>query len=275
MDRSSGGNMASFGRMKGRALITGASSGIGKELAFLFARGGHDLVLTARRAGLLEELAAALRRRHGIDVRVIPADLSKPGSAAALSRELDASGLGIEFLVNNAGAGILGAFAETGLDAEKDMMHLHMTSVVELSKLLLGPMLAKGAGRILNVASTAGFQPGPGMAVYYASKAFLISFSEAVRDELRNTGVTVTVLCPGPTRSGFLGAMGVAEPALVKALSMSSGRAAVAGYRAMMKGRRMAVPGLLNRLGVQVLRLSPRGLVARVVGLLQVVRKGP
>jgi short-subunit dehydrogenase len=188
---------------------------------------------------------------------------------------LDASGLGIEFLVNNAGAGILGPFAETGLDAERDMMHLHMTSVVELSKLLLGPMLANGSGRILNVASTAGFQPGPGMAVYYASKAFLISFSEAVRDELRNTGVTVTVLCPGPTRSGFLGAMGVAEPALVKVLSMSSGRAAVAGYRAMMKGRRMAVPGLLNRLGVLALRFSPRGLVARVVGLLQVVRKGP
>lgn len=254
--------------MKGRVLITGASSGIGRDLARLFARDGHDLILVSRSRERLAAVAEEIRGRHPVEIALIVADLGRPGSAAGLLGEVRASGLQVDVLVNNAGVGVSGPFLETDLSAELAMMRLHMDAAVELSKALLPGMVARRAGGILSVASTAALQPGPGMAVYHATKAFLLFFSEALRWELRGKGVAVTVLCPGPTRTGFLAAMGRNEPPAVRAVSMASLRAAEAGYRAFARARGVAVPGFLNSLGALATRLSPRDLSLRAVGRL-------
>lgn len=252
--------------MKGRVLITGASSGIGRDLARLFARDGHDLVLVSRSLAKLESVAAELRREAAGEVKVLPADLGRAGAATALLRALESQGIRVDILVNNAGVGVSGPFLANDLAAELAMMRLHMDAAVELAKGLLPGMVARRAGGILTVASTAAFQPGPGMAVYHATKAFLLFFSEALRWELRGTGVAATVLCPGPTRTGFLGAMGKDEPPLVGKFFMPSRRAAEAGYRAFARARGVAVPGLWNYLGALGARLAPRDLVLRVTG---------
>lgn len=247
-------------------MITGASSGIGRDLARLFARDGHDLILVSRSRERLAAVAEEIRGRHPVEIALIAADLGKPGAAAALLEEARAAGLEVDILVNNAGVGVSGPFLETDLAAERAMMRLHMDAAVELAKGLLPGMVARRTGGMLSVASTAAFQPGPGMAVYHATKAFLLFFSEALRWELRGTGVAVTVLCPGPTRTGFLQAMGRDEPPAVRAVSMTSRRAAEAGYRAFARARGVAVPGFWNGLGAQAVRLGPRDLTLRVVG---------
>src|SRR6185436_6905763 len=183
------------------ALVTGASSGIGADLARELAQGGHDLVLVARGEDKLKALAAELEKAHSIRARVISADLAQPDAAVQLVKQL--GGTPIDVLINNAGYALYGRFAETDAADELRMIQVNIVALTQLAKLLLPGMLARKKGRILNVASTAAFQPGPLMAVYYATKAYVLSFSEALANELQGTGVGVTALCPGPTRTGF------------------------------------------------------------------------
>lgn len=269
-------------RSAGYALITGASSGIGLELSRICAREGYDLVLTARRESVLRDLAERLTREqvsargaerggergaeHPFQCLVIPADLSEPGSAARILSTLRDREIAPELLINNAGFGLKGAFVETPLERELDMIQVNVTSLVELTKGILLGMVERRRGRVLNVASTAAFQPGPLMAVYYATKAFVLSFSEAIADEVEETGVTVTALCPGPTRSGFQEVAGVTESKLVRMRRIpSSETVARYGYRAMMRGDRVAVEGFLNRFVALAVRFFPRKTVTAAV----------
>jgi short-subunit dehydrogenase len=248
------------------ALITGASSGIGFDLAHLFAADRHDVVLVARSEGKLRELAKELEAKHGIKATVIAADLAKPETP----QQIFVIAPPVDILVNNAGFGTSGKFAETDLRAELDMIQVNITALTHLTKLFLPQMLERGRGRILNVASTASFQPGPLMAVYYATKAYVLSFSEAIAEELRGTGVTVTALCPGPTATGFQQTAELGTEALLKVMRpVSSMEVARAGYRGLMRGKRVVVPGMKNKLGVQSIRVTPRALATRVVRALQ------
>jgi len=194
--------------MNNTALVTGASSGIGLELARLFAGDGHDLVLVARSEGRLREIGEQLETAHGITATVVASDLSKPNAARDLVEALRAALIEIDVLVNNAGFGLSGAFIDNDPRTQLDMLQVNVVALTELTRLLLPPMVARRSGRILNVASTAAFAPGPLAAVYGATKAYVLSFSEAIGEELRHSGVTVTALCPGPTQSGFSAAAG-------------------------------------------------------------------
>ena len=261
--------------MKETALITGASSGIGHDLTRLFARDGWDVVLVARSEEKLRELAAELTKTHGIAAHVIVADLARPDAAAGIVKMLTDRGLTIDALVNNAGLGLTGPFVETDLRGELEMIQVNVVALTQLTKLLLPGMVARKRGRILNVASTASFQPGPLMAVYYATKAYVLSFSEALSEELRHTGVTVTALCPGPTETGFVAAAGVGPSRLFSLMRpASSASVARTGYEAMKRGRRVVVHGLRNKLLVQSVRTSPRRLVTFIVRKLQEKRSG-
>jgi uncharacterized protein len=236
--------------MKTWALITGASAGIGLELARLFGAGGHNLVLTARDVKRLSALAKELKQAHGIQTRVLPADLALPGAAAAIFE--GTCDLEIDVLVNNAGFGHYGEFARTDLKSQTGLMQVNMTALVELTHHFLQPMLQRSRGRILNVASVAAFQPGPTVNVYYASKAFVYSFSYALANELADTGITVTTLCPGTTRTEFFDR---AKIHMSRPWPMTSARrVAELGYRATMRGQRVAIPGLMNRI---MARVSP------------------
>jgi|SRR5271163_120369 len=241
------------------ALVTGASSGIGLALAQLLARDGVDLVLVARRIDLLERLGAELRSTRGIRVTVIAADLAVANGIDSLTAVLDAGGLGIDILINNAGAGLAGDFAEMPAIDLARMGALNMIAPTLLARAVLPAMIRQGHGRILNVASTASFQPGPGMAVYFATKAYVTSLSQALWMELRHTGVTVTALCPGPTRSEFGERSGIAATRLFGGLMpvASAEHVAAYGYRAMKRGQRLAVHGRFNRLVVLGARVAP------------------
>jgi short-subunit dehydrogenase len=250
-------------------LITGASSGIGLELARVFAEHGHDVVLVARSEGKLQSLAAELKTRD-VRAHVIVADLSAPGAAKALVDRVRDLALEIDVLVNNAGYGVYGPFLETSLDAELAMIQVNIVALTELTKRLLPPMVARKRGKILNVASTAAFLPGPLMAVYYATKAYVLSFSEAIANELEGTGVTVTALCPGPTASGFQAAAHLEESRLVAGKTLPTSReVARAGYDALMRGTPVYVHGLSNKLTVQLPRLFPRRVITKVVRYVQ------
>jgi short-subunit dehydrogenase len=248
------------------ALITGASSGIGAALAPLFARDGWHLVLVARTVAPMEALATQLRGVHGVTVTVIPSDLSMAGAAARLAAELQARGIVVDALVNNAGFGLHGAYASTDAAKESRMLAVNVVALTELTKALLPGMLARGHGRIMNVGSVGSFVPGPLMAVYYASKAYVLSYSEALAEELAGTGVRVTALCPGLTRTRFQARAGLPVGA-----NMAGDVEPVArdGYAAMMRGARVVVPGLLNRLAVTLPRFAPRRLVAYAVKRIQ------
>lgn len=251
-------------------LITGASSGIGEELARLAAANRHDLVLVARSAGKLNALAEALEAQFGIRVTVLPEDLADPNAVDAIVDALAAREIDVDILINNAGFGTYGKFVETSLVEERELIAVNVTAPTLLTKRLLPRMVARGRGRILNVASTAAFQPGPLMAVYYASKAYILWFSEALANELEGTGVTVTCLCPGPTRTEFQARAKMEASGLLKvARVMDAASVARAGYEGMMAGRTIVIPGLLNKLVVQSLRLTPRRLVTRIVRLIQ------
>ena len=254
--------------MKGTALITGASAGLGRDYARLFADDGHDVVVVARRRERLEEVGREICGNSGVQAHVLPLDLSDRDAPRRCVEELRARGLTIDFLVNNAGLGTNGAFGAADPAKQLEMIQVNVTSLVELTRLLVPDMLARKRGRILNVGSTAGFQPGPFMAVYYASKAFVNSFSEALAYELDGTGVSVTVSCPGATDTEFAGHAGNDSSLLFKLGAADSASVAREGYAAMMAGQRMVVHGFTNKLGVQALRVSPRavaiGIAARL-----------
>lgn len=250
------------------ALITGASSGIGKALAYQFAKDGYHLVLAARSVARMQAVADDLQKQFNVVVTVIGADLETHDGAAQLHAEVKARGIVLSALVNNAGYGAYGEFKDSALAAELTMMQLNMTTVVVLTKLFLPDLLAT-RGYILNTASTAAFQPGPYMAVYYASKSFVLSFSEAIASELEGTGVTVTALCPGPTASGFQDKADLGNSALVKGKKLpTSEEVAALGYRAMQRGQRVYIPGFMNWAMAQSMRITPRNLATKVVKIL-------
>jgi short-subunit dehydrogenase len=252
----------------GTALITGASSGLGAEYAKLFAADKHDLVLVARRRDRLEALARELESARGVKARVIAADLSTPGAPARIAEEVARLGLEIDFLVNNAGFGASGAFAELEPARELEMIQVNIAALVALTRAFLPAMIERRRGRILNVGSTAGFTPGPFMAVYYASKAFVNSFSEALSHELRGSGVTATLSCPGATATEFAEVAGTARSVLFRLGAAPAATVAREGYRAMMKGKPLVIHGLKNKLTVQSLRLSPRSLARAIAASL-------
>jgi short-subunit dehydrogenase len=250
------------------AVVTGASAGLGTEFARLFAADKHDLVLVARRRERLDGLAAELEKEHGVRVHVLPEDLADERAPERIAAELSRRAIDVEFLVNNAGFGTTGAFADLEPAREIEMMHVNVTAVVILTRLLLPPMIARRSGRVLNIGSTAGFQPGPFMAVYYASKAFLNSFTEALSFELRGTGVTATLCCPGPTATEFPQIAGNDKSRLFQMAAMEPAAVAAQAYRAMRRGRPMVIPGVSNKLGLQSLRVSPRAAVRRITAAL-------
>jgi len=252
------------------ALITGASGGIGYELARIFAEEGYNLVLVARNRLKLDELAREWEARFNISVKAIAKDLFSPRSPSEILIELQQESIPVDILVNNAGVGMHGFFSETDLASELDMIELNIVSLTHLTKLFLKGMLERGEGRILNVASTAAFQPGPLMAVYYATKAYVLYFSEALAEELRGTGVTVTCLCPGPTTSDFQRRANIGpEVLLTKGRLMDARKVARLGYEGMMRNKRVVIPGLLNRILVLMAKWMPRPLVTRAVKILQ------
>jgi uncharacterized protein len=256
--------------MKDTALITGASSGIGLDLAHLFARGGDDVVLVARSEDKLRQLARDLEKNHKVTAHAIAADLSKPEAPRQVFEETAARQLQIDVLVNNAGFGQGGPFVENDLRTELDMIQVNISALTHLTKLFLAGMVARRKGRILNLASTAAFQPGPLMAVYYATKAYVLSFSEAIAEELRDSGVTVTALCPGPTATGFAETADMTESRLFRLTKpMSSMDVARIGYDATMHGKRVAITGLRNKISAQSVRVAPRALVTKIVRRLQ------
>lgn len=254
----------------GTALVTGASSGIGLELARGFAAAGHDLVLSARSEGKLTALAEELRVAHGVAVRVVVADLARTEGPGVLFDAVEAAGVRVDVLVNNAGVGLHGPFAGTSLARELEMIQLNVTSLTELTKRFLPGMLERRRGRILNVASTAGFVPGPFMAVYYATKAYVISLSMGLREELSGTGVTVTVLAPGATRTGFEATAGTGETKLFRRPGVMTARdVAEAGIQGTLTGRDIVVPGAWNRVQAAAAGLAPRWLTAKIARSLQ------
>ena len=244
-------------------MITGASGGIGLELARIFAEQGYALVLVARTRERLEEIAVELKPTP---VQVLAKDLALVGAAEGIHREVPK----VDVLVNNAGYGVYGPFVKTPLDDELGMLQLNMTALVVLTKLYLPAMVAAKNGKILNVASTAAFQPGPLMALYYATKAFVLSFSEAIGNELEGTGVTVTALCPGPTATGFQARTKLEKSRLIKRMKVMDARTvAEAGYRGLMAGKPVVIPGLMNKLLAQSVRFSPRVLVTKIARMMQ------
>jgi short-subunit dehydrogenase len=246
-------------------LITGASSGIGRELAKCFAEEGCRLILVARTRASLEALAAELRQSYQIEVRVLPADLAQPETPICLFANLEAEGLQVDVLVNNAGFGAQGPFAELPLERQLEMIQVNVTALTHLTHLFLPAMIERRRGGMINVASTAAFQPGPLMAVYYATKAFVLSFSEALAEELRGSGLTVTALCPGPTHTNFAVAAGMQNSRLLRMKSMSAKAVAQIGHRAFRQGRYVSIAGLRNQLAAFSVRLAPRVLVRKIV----------
>lgn len=251
------------------ALITGASAGLGTHFARLFAADGHDVALVARRADRLEALAAEIQKAHSVTAHVMAADLADPDTPQRLYDEVLKQGRQVEFLVNNAGFGSNGPFLDLDLAREAEMLEVNCAALVKLTHLFGRPMRERRSGRILNVASTAGFQPGPHMATYYATKAFVISFSEAVAHELRGSGVTVTSHCPGSTRTEFAATAGVDASLLFRRPQVAKADdVARHAYRAMMKGKVLAIHGLLNLIGMESERLAPRAAVRRITAAL-------
>lgn len=256
--------------MKQVALITGASSGIGLELAELFAKDKINLVLVARSENKLKELSERLTTQYGVAVYLVAKDLSNYDAAKEIFDWCLANNIQIDYLVNNAGFGDFGFFAESNWSKQLQMINLNITTLTYLTHLFLPSMIKKKNGRVLNVASTAAFQPGPLMAVYYATKAFVLHFSEAIANELQETGVSVTVLCPGATESGFQAAAAMEESKLVKGKKLPTSKdVAEYGYKSMMKGKALAIHGVMNYLLANSVRFTPRNLVVKVARSVQ------
>jgi uncharacterized protein len=249
-------------------LITGASSGIGRELARLFASDGADLVLIARSEGRLRELAGELAATYGVKAQVMPADLSRPASPGEIAEALAQQHIQVDVLVNNAGFGAHGPIAAIGAERQLGMIEVNVATLTALTALLLPGMLERRRGAILNVASTAAFQPGPYQAVYCATKAYVLSFTEALAEEVRGSGVRVCCLAPGATDTGFASRAGTLGTRLFRRGVMDAGRVARAGHDGMRRGRPLVIPGLRNRFLAFSVRLAPRVLAARVAGRL-------
>lgn len=249
----------------GTALVTGASSGIGWALAEVFARHGHDLVLTARNAERLESLAASLRSEHGVEVSCIVEDLSLPDAAQSLFDAVAALDLEVDILVNNAGLGLYGPFHRRAAAEHQELIQVNVVALTMLSHLFGERMVGRGRGRILNVASTVAFLPGPMMASYFASKAYVLRLSEALQTELSGTGVTVTCLCPGLTESRFHERSGLLGTHLLRFSQASAESVAKAAYRGCMAGRAVVLPGFRNRCVPLVERLLPRIAARRLI----------
>lgn len=253
------------------ALITGASTGIGAELALVFARQGYDLVLVARNEAQLRDVAAQCEKAGNAKARVLVKDLSAASASSEIFQELQSAGVRVDVLMNNAGFGNHGSFAQTDLDTDLRLLQVNIVALTALTKLFLRPMVERGSGKILNVASTAGFQPGPWMATYYASKAYVLHFSEAIAQELAGSGVTVTALCPGPVRTEFSKRAGIQGSRLFRGGAMDAASVAQAGYEGLIRGRRIVIPGISNRLLTIAGRFSPRRATAWIAGKLNEV----
>ncbi len=246
-------------------LITGASGGIGYELAKLFARDRCNLVLVARSAEKLTQVATELQNQFGVTVRTIPLDLAAPPAPKFLFDQLRRENVPVDILINNAGFGAFGEFAVMPEEEILGQIQLNVTALTHLARLFLAPMLERRQGKIMNVASTAAFQPGPLMAVYYATKAYVLSFSEALANELRGTGVTVTCFCPGPTNTGFAKRAGTEGSRLFKQIgAMDAETVARDGYRGLMKGKTVVISGTRNWLVAESVRFAPRKMVTAV-----------
>jgi uncharacterized protein len=256
---------------KETVLVTGASSGIGLELARLFAADGSALVLVARSIVKLEALAAELRDAHKVDVRVEAADLIDPGAPRRLHEALERGGVAVDVLVNNAGFGAIGPVASLDTKRQLDMVSVNVAALTHLSRLFLPGMLARARGGILNVSSTAGFQAGPNMAVYYATKAYVLSFSEALTEEVRDKGVTVTCLCPGPTDTGFKEEAGMEGVALFRLGAMDAPTVARIGHRAFRSRRAVVIAGFGNKVPTFLERFAPRALIRKVTKRLNTI----
>lgn len=246
--------------MKKTALITGATSGLGYEFVKLFANDGYNLVLVARNGQKLDEIRESFKN---IEVTAIPKDLSVPGAAKEVFQDVDKQGIEIDILVNNAGFGLLGKFDELDIYKQLEMIQLNITALTELTYYILPKMKQRNSGRIMNVASTAAFQPGPLMAVYYATKAFVLSLSEALVEELKGSNVTVTTLCPGATKTNF-GAVASLEGTKLFSRAMASDMVAKTGYEALMSGKRVIITGGLNKAGALGAKFMPRSMAAKI-----------
>ncbi len=254
-------------------LITGASGGLGLEFAKLFAKDKNDLVLVARSADKLDEVKERLEKEYGVTVHTFAADLSKESSADEIYAYATREGLAVTTLVNNAGFGDFGEFAACDWDKQRDMVNLNVLALMRLTKLFIPSMKENKMGKILNLASVAAFQPGPLMSVYYASKAFVLSFSEALHVELKPYGITVTALCPGPVKTGFEKAANLKNSGLFKNLKVASPqKVALYGYKKLRKGKAVAIQGAGNKLLIFISRFAPRSLVRRIVYKIQKVR---
>jgi len=245
------------------ALITGASSGIGYDMSSVLAGNGYNVVLVARNKEKLEALANQAREMFGVSARVIVKDLARPNSAEEIFRELERQEIEVDILINNAGYGLLGNFAYTSKEVELEMIEVNIAAVAHLTKLFLPPMIRRRRGRILNIASVAGFRPGPLMTNYSATKAYVVSFSVGLAEEVRESGVTVSVLCPGPTLTGFQDRAGINDNSLVKLMSVDSRVVARSGYEGLMAGKTVIVPGFFNKMIVFLSRITPLSLSAR------------
>jgi hypothetical protein len=247
------------------ALLTGASAGIGRDLAIVLAENGHDLAITARDESRLRQLADELHNQFGVRVEVIVKDLARPESPQELFNEIAAKNIQIDLLINNAGFGAGGRFDQIPLEKTLQMLQVNITALTHLTRLFLPDMIQRKRGRVMNVASTAAFVSGPLMAEYYASKAYVLSLSEAIAFELKHSGVTVTALCPGPTSTEFQKRAGLEHSALFKHAGMDSMTVARIGYRAMMSGKRIAITGMTNKILTNLNRFVPRALVGSIV----------
>ena len=252
--------------MQNTALVTGASEGIGREIARVHARHGGDLVVTARSGDALRDLKRELEKAHGITVEVIEKDLNDPQAPREIFESLRDRSIEIEILVNNAGFGTFAPFVQTEWEKQAAIIAVNVNALTGLTHRFLPGMIERNRGRVLNVASTAAFYPGPLMSVYYASKHYVLAFSDSIAEELRDTGVTVTTLCPGPTDTGFQSRAGNENIRLMnKYIVMEPHSVAEYGYRKMLAGKLVAVPGLFNKLSAVVARFIPRKTAMRVV----------
>ncbi|OMP30212.1 SDR family oxidoreductase [Mangrovimonas sp. DI 80] len=249
-------------------LITGGASGLGYELALLFAKDTYNLVLVDINADNLKQAKETLEKKYNANVRVMLKDLSQVNISEEIVAELGDTS--IDVLVNNAGFGLFGTFATTDWDREAKMLNLHVVTTTHLTKLILKGMVARGSGKILNLSSLAGFQPGPLMSLYYATKGYILSFSEAIANELKGTGVTVTALCPGPTKTSFQQVVseGTSENKITFNMATAKDVAAY-GYKAMNKGKSVAIPGGFNKFLATLPRIMPRKLATSIVRNIQ------
>lgn len=255
--------------MEGYALITGATSGIGLELAINFAKDGISLILVARGEEKLKELKHRFERDYAIDVRLYAKDLTKDEAAEELYEAIMDEGLQVDYLVNNAGFGSFGRLVDTDLSVEKDLVKLNVLSLLEMNKRFVKPMADRGYGYVLNVASLAAFMPGPVMANYYASKAYVLSLSEAMHEELKHQGVKVSALCPGPVKTGFQERAKMQKTPAAKAFMMEAKAVADIGYLGMWRGKAVVVPGTFEKVIPVLTRLLPRSLVRKAAFLSQ------